>query len=224
MDRFISYEGLPINSGGSHSLGKKPVDKIYSDTLNFLEKFTNGCKPIESHLVFYSSQNGSYKTVPIIWQLVKSFGIPSYNNWNLGKNRQHFYTWKLQPGDTKKAFKLLHTFSNLPENEYGPIVLSFKWHFQFIDPLTKEVFEGQDEIPVIDSRQYNSQIYLRLSHKSTISAWLTLPFSELNDNSKKYIKLMTNHLPFNTSDKHWRLWKKSKKENWVSQAIDINAG
>jgi hypothetical protein len=224
MDRFISYEGLPINSGGSHSLGKKSVDKIYSDTLEFLHQFTNCSQPIESQLIFYSSQNGSYKTAPTLWQLVKSFGIPSCNIWNLAKIRQHFFTWKLQRGGIEMAFKCLHTFSNLPENQYGPIVLSLKWHFQFIDPLTKEVLEGQDKIPVVDSRQYNSQIHLRLGQKSTISAWLTLPFSELDDDSKKYIKSMTNQLPFYPSDKHWRLWKKSKKENWVPQVIDINAG
>ncbi|MGZ8559528.1 MAG: hypothetical protein ACXWWC_14385 [Chitinophagaceae bacterium] len=223
MNTFISYEGLPVNSGGAHSLRQKPVDLIYSDTLIFLQKFTNCSTPIEFDLTFYSSQDGTYRTLPTLWQLIKTLGIPSYNNWNLGRVRKHFFAWNLQHKDKGKAFQILDKFSNLQENQYGPIVLSFKWHFQFIDQLTKQVLEGQNKIPIIDSRYHNSQIYLRPGQKSTMSVWLTLPFSNLNDKNKDYIKSMTNLLPFKSSNKHWRLWRKSKNENWSQQIININA-
>lgn len=59
MDTFISYEGLPANSGGAHSLGKKPVDIIYSETLRFLQTFTNGDEAKGIELTFYSSQNNA---------------------------------------------------------------------------------------------------------------------------------------------------------------------
>jgi hypothetical protein len=223
MDKFITYEGLPVNSGGSHSLGKKKVEIIYADTLRFLKTFTDTDIPTNIDLIFYSSQTGTYKTLPNIWKLIRIFGIPHYDSWKLRNIRQHFFTWKLKYSDCNKAFKVLDDLLKLPTNGYGPIVFSFYWKFNFVDPVSKKVLEGQDKIPVIDFRQHNSQLYLRLGQRSTISVWFAFPFQELNEKNREYISSVSTALPFKPSDKNWRLWRKSKTDNWNPQILDINA-
>jgi hypothetical protein len=223
MDTFITYEGLPVNSGGAHSLGKMQVDNVYADTLTFLKKFASNDTPTKTDLIFYSSQNGSYKMLPNLWSIIKVFGIPTYNNWKLGNTRQHYFTWKLKFSDREKAFQILEKFSKLPANDFGPIVLSLCWHFSFIDPISKEILDGQDKIPIMDFRQHNSQLYLRLGQKSTISVWFAFPFQELNDKSRDYISSVSRALPFKPSDKHWRFWRRSKSDKWNPHILDINA-
>ena len=223
MDTFITYEGLPVNSGGAHSLGKKTVESIYSDTLSFLRNFTNCYKPVELDLTFYSSQDNSYKTLPILWNLGKTFGVPSFHSWDIGTCKQFYYRWKLKPKQIPKGFELLNIYKDLPPNDYGPIVLSSKWHFQFLDEHTRELLTGQDKIPIIDFRQQNSQLYLRLGQKSTISAWFAFPFSSIDDSAYRYLTTLIKQLPFKPSDKHWRIWRLSKNGNWTPSKIEINA-
>ncbi len=223
MDTFISYEGLPVNSGGAHSLSKKPIDKIYFETVAFLQTFANCEDANETELTFYSSQNKSYKAVPILWSLTKIFGIPSHNSWDLGSVKQHFYAWKLKRSDTQKGFEILEKYRHLPQNQYGPIVLSFKWQFHFVEKNTKRALSGQDKLPIIDSRQQNSQIYLRLGQRPTISVWFAFPFTSLDENASNYISSLINHLPFKPSEKHWRIWRQSNHGNWRPEKLDINA-
>lgn len=81
------------------------------------------------------------------------------------------------------------------------------WRFKFISPQTGQVLSGHDDIPVVDERLHNSQIYLRFAQHVTVSLWLTLPFTDLNDDAVNYIKLLTDSLPFNISNNNWKLWK-----------------
>jgi hypothetical protein len=86
----------------------------------------------------------------------------------------------------------------------------------------KDCPSSLDQIPVIDFRLQNSRIYLRLQQRSTISIWFVFPFEELNETSRQYLAALSAALPFRPSDKHWRLWKKSKAGNWNPSVIDMN--
>ena len=221
MNAFITYDGLPASSGGAHSLGQKPIRNIYTDTVNFLKGFTNCDKPKDFHLILYSSQTGQYKTLPILWNLIKKFGIPSYGRWNFGLIKQHFYTWNLNHKKLEEALTLLDNYAHLPRNEYGPLVLSLKWEFYFVDPNTKTPFKNQEKIPIIDDRRHNSQLYLRLAQRSTMSAWFAFPFSSLDDVATNYFIELKSHLPFKPSGKHWRIWSKSNSGNWTPRVLDV---
>ncbi|MEO5681253.1 MAG: hypothetical protein ABIQ88_01365 [Chitinophagaceae bacterium] len=222
MKAFITYEGLPLNSGGAHSLGTKSPEKVYSDATKFIETFTTAKRPASLKVIFYASQSGAYKSLPILWELIKKMGLPSFGSWNLKQNKQRFFTFKLR--GIKTGLSILEKYSGLPNNEYGPIVISVLWHFKFIDPRSRETLPGQHEIPSLDERIYNSEIYLRLSRKSTISVWLAFPFSSLDEYALKYISDATDCLPFKPSDKHWKIWKQSAKGNWTSKTLTLNAG
>ncbi len=84
------------------------------------------------------------------------------------------------------------------------------------------MLKGQEHIPMLGMAHENSRIYLRLAKKSTMSVWFAWPFAEMDRDSKAYISSMAQYLPFKFSDKHWRIWKRSKKGNWISHVLDIN--
>lgn len=103
----------------------------------------------------------------------------------------------------------------------GPLVLSFEWRFLF----TKDgkVLPGQDDMPLLDDRLGNSmsRFYLRLGSKqSSASVWFVFPFEKLDEKNQSFIKTIVKDLPFKLSDKHWRLWRKSKNDNWLPSKID----
>ncbi len=221
MDAFITYEGLPINHGGAHSLGNKPIQNIYSQIKKILQNFSNSNQATEIDLIFYSSQDGTYKTLPILWALAKEFGIPSYKKWDMVSYNQHLFNWRLSQKDIEKGLMIVDKFSHLPKNKFGPITLSLKWHFHFISQESKLELKGQNQLPIIDSRNHNSQLYVRFGQKSTISAWFAFPFETLDKNAYDYISRIVQDLPFKPSEKHWRIWQKSSKGNWTPKVVNI---
>lgn len=38
---FITYDGLPLKSGGVHHLGTKSVNQVYTSVLNFLKSYAD---------------------------------------------------------------------------------------------------------------------------------------------------------------------------------------
>ena len=103
----------------------------------------------------------------------------------------------------------------------GPISINFLWNFHFKDPITHQILPNQKLIPEFDSRIKNSRINFIASKKSTISVWFALPFEDVNEYEIDYIKKLKYSLPFKTSDKNWKIWKKSKNNNWISRKLDI---
>jgi len=208
MEAFISYESV-------HGLAKQPVEELYKVTANFLNKHTTCGRPA-IELTLHSLPLGKYKSWTILWKLMKEYGyFPTWDSWKLSEGKQHIWTWTLRGDkDVERAFKSLADLQVL-ENENGPLVLSFYWSVKFTDFRTRKILPHQDEIPIVDVRNPNPKIYLRLSRKSTISVWLPFPFESIDNNSVTIIRDIIKDLPFKVSDKHWRFWKKSKNNNWT---------
>ncbi|MEO1032131.1 MAG: hypothetical protein AAFX55_12035 [Bacteroidota bacterium] len=218
MSRFISYEGLPIHSGGAHSIGKKSPKASYTQTLDFLNVFADNTQAESIELTLYESEKKEYSALKLLTKLTMKFGIPKTRN----DSWLRTWTWRLTEKDIEKELKILDLNNELPANPAGPIVFNFCWNFHFKDPYTNRVLPNQELIPELDSRIKNSQIYLRLSKKSTISVWFALPFEKMGTYESEFIKALTSHLPFKTSDKHWRIWNKSDKGHWTPRKLEIN--
>ncbi len=218
MNKFISYEGLPLNSGGAHAINSKsPVDN-YNNTLQFLEKYAFDTKPKSITLTLYESKNNDYSTLKLIPQLSLKNGIPKI--WNDGFLKS--WRWNLNLENINNGFEALEINKKLPRNYFGPIVLSVQWNFDLIDPKTGKILPNQDKFPQLDNRInkiWNSRLNLRLSKKSTISAWLAFPFEQVGEYEENYIRKIKTNLPFKPSDKHWRIWNKSKNGNWTPRKI-----
>jgi hypothetical protein len=222
MNKFISYEGLPIRTGGAHSLGTKDHREILDSVNGFLNKFSNTSEPDLVNLTFYNSRHKKYSTFKNIIYIIRHFGLRfSQSRWDLKEYIQKFWTWKINNSQLDKVLQIISDLSGLPDNDYGPIVLGILWKFKFVDLTSKEILPDQDAIPEIDSRLHNSQIYLRVGKKSTISVWFTLPFDSF-ENHKDYIEKMENELPFKFSEKHWHQWTLSKNGNWIKRKLQVN--
>lgn len=203
MTTFISYEGLPIKSGGAHSISSISSIEVYNSLINFLRACTNSPSPTVELLFDDSEAKGSGIN---LWDLTKQFGLPKWNFYNFLSTKQHEWAWTVKSSKVETAFDYLQRFDTL--------TLTFLWKFKFINPETKKLIEGQDAIPAIDERLHNSQIYFRCSKKNTVSAWFTFPFSSLTT-TFDYFGPFQKLLPFTLSDKHWKIWSLSQNGKWI---------
>ena len=204
MDTFISYDGLPIASGGAHSISSLSPIEVYGCLVKFLDACTNRPSPQTGLLL-----NSSAGNVKLVWQLTKTFGLPK---WDIHGVPQQ-WEWRVKDTKINAAFDALQLSDAL--------TITFLWKFKFAHPDTKRPLEGQDNIPVLDERVHNSQIYFRGSRKSTVSAWFTLPFSSFTE-AADYFEPFSELLPFKPSTKHWRIWIRSKNGNWSPRNTERN--
>lgn len=204
MNTFISYQGLPLNSGGAHKISTKEGNTIYKSTLSFLDTFTSEIN-LEYINLTLKKPEGSVKSIySFLPKLILKFGIPkSYSNG---------ITWSLNRNKIDEALELC-------VDEH--LTISFLWDFKFKNPTTNEIIPHQDKIPLLDFRLKNSRIYLRISNYSTISVWFAFPFDTIEANEKEYIMALQEYLPFKFSNKHWQIWKKSKNSNWVPRKFEM---
>jgi hypothetical protein len=211
MNTFITYEGLPISSGGAHSISSTPPDIIYNKTLQFLNTFTDSSLPTSLILTIEKP------SIAKILKYSNILGLPKIDIDSFIGAGQKLMHW------TIPIHKIDQVFELLPFDE--KITVSILCKFKFVDIASKALIKGQDAIPIIDERLSNSQIYVRISKsKSTISTWLAFPFDSLTGDNLSYIDDMKKTLPFKFSDKHWRLWTLSKKGNWTPKVIQPNGG
>lgn len=217
MNRFISYDGLPISSGGAHSVSKKSPLENYNKTVEFLEEFGDKTTPKSIELSLFQSDKNEYSTLKLIPKLSLKFGFPKMRNDGLLKS----WNWSLTKKDIQNGFDALELNKELPTISMGPVTLSFLWNFKFKDPVTNQILLNQEKIPELDIRVQNSRIYLRTSNRSTISVWFALPFEQMDKYESKYLDNLKASLPFKASNKHWRLWKKAKNGNWAPRKLEI---
>ena len=66
MKSFLSYEGLPINSGGAHSLKNKNNKENYIEIRQFLENYASKIYTEEIELSLYESAENKYSFPKVI--------------------------------------------------------------------------------------------------------------------------------------------------------------
>jgi hypothetical protein len=207
MKSFITYDGLPIGSGGAHHLGSKPPKFIYESLINFLESYAD-VLDADAHI-----ELKKFKLSDIIKYSLK-FGIPELPWIGCLMKGLKSVRWRVY----NKGVDFF--IENSAEQQ--DLRLCILWKFHFIDVVSRDVLPNQTRIPVIDFRHHNSQLYARLSEdSSTVSAWFTFPFEELTTDNLNYINGIKNILPFKFSDKSWRFWTLSKNHNWIPKKISI---
>lgn len=220
MDRFITYDGLPIKSGGAHSLGKLNMEDSYQKTKEFILNHTDSELPSDIRLTIYESPSGDYDAIKLKRKASKLFGLfPKKGNGYLSDKQIRYWEWKVKANDFNKAFGFVQENNIKIRQILGPIEISCLWVFKFKSLKTGNIYPDQDKIPQLDIRQKNSQIYLKLSNKSTLSAWFAFPYADFDSDFKKIVDNMQTDLPFQFSDKSWRQWTLSKNNNWISRKI-----
>lgn len=209
MNAFISYDGLPINSGGAHTISGKKHEVVFDQLSEFIFKYTTASSPVQSNLLVDQ---------PNFAAVVKNsylLGLPTFDFPNYLANGQRSVSWSVSSRKVRDIITLLGI------SDRYTFITTWKFHFKY--PDSNLVLPGQNLIPTIDERLYNSQIHLRLSkNKSTVSAWFTFPFSDLTKETLEYIEGVENALPFKFSRKTWRHWSLSKNGNWTPKRIEIN--
>jgi len=220
---MITYNGLPISSGGAHSIRNKDLKSAWDNCNQFISSISHKLVEDTYTLDVYVGCKGIRK---YLWKLFLQLGIPSKIDFASAKDL--YIRWCITPKSVPKVIDFLISMETLPEYWLGPIHFYREGQFLLKDPVTGNELPDQnfhnkfeDENGRGDKTSI-SNFRINFTSKVSISTWLVLPFEELNKAFYEYIDFMTKTAPFSFSDKQWRKWKYSKGKKLYASKIDIN--
>lgn len=217
---LISYEGLPIASGGAHGLVRLKARDAWSATLQFLNECTTTVAPRRVTLAL----NGVEDTPPPLLERLRESAVAELGLYPSPHDRREYgsrgstLTWHVSTDRAPQAVAWRDSVGPLPSNWLGgPALLSIDFQFRFKSP------DGL-ELPHQNSESYLRQAFdgygallgesgcrLTLSSRNTLSVLLFLPFEEPGPDLWRYAAFLQSRLPFRFSLRHWKHWRLTKK-------------
>jgi hypothetical protein len=214
---IITYDGLPISSGGAHQLRTHGPREAWSSVEPFLKKCTDYAAPKSLFVEVFEGQ-----AIPKSFsdQVKKRFSQDLGNPKTrvVGKSTGNQYDVSLEQFNEVLDFlDGLQPYPPSPlDSHFGPVTLNLLADFRFIDQTSRMPLPHQDRNEYLNFeagyRLYLgcSTIYAILSSKSTVSVFFSLPYEEATKELKDYVRFLQSHLPFRMSDKHWKRWHMNK--------------
>lgn len=195
----VTYVGLPISSGGAHSLARMSRRDAFERTVDFLSACT---EPVGGLTYSFMLANiigpGSPPRLPEAErQLKKRFRDPA----------------RLSEHEVADALSFLDEIAPQPASQWGlaPIWFRVGSNFRIDDPATGRPLRGQNP-ERFGGVEYESGVPLgtsglglSLHNHASLAVNLCIPDPE-EDTLGRVVPWLQEHLPFRFSPKQWRIW------------------
>jgi hypothetical protein len=220
----ITYDGLPISSGGAHKLRTRGLVA----GLNALQAFASAV---------------SLDSVPrrLLVEVLEGKGIPDdftrrlcsefdgrftkFQSRGIGEFSGH--QWSFEPEALMGIIEQLEALRPIPESAYAgyAAVVHVTWHLILAD-------SNRQQIPYQSAQDYlgfdtsfgqclgRSFVYSGISEKTTAHLFLSLPFEQVTDDARQLASKIEAHFPTRLSPNHWKIWKLTKKgDKYIGRKI-----
>jgi hypothetical protein len=210
----VTYSGLPVSSGGAHSLARMSRRVAYARTIDFLETCTEPLGPIDYFFHAYDvpelGRNGRLER-----ELQRRFGRFG----PLGRV-------SVAEVDVAGALDFLDEIDPQPANQWEMVPIWF-WataSFRILDPASGRPLPGQDPA-LYGGFEYDWQrplgtsgLRLILQDVAKLGMELSIPDAgaELLERVVPWLQM---HLPFRLSPKHWRAWTPTRKGSYKARKV-----
>jgi len=211
----ITYDGLPISSGGAHSLRQKGFVEGFNSLQGFVDLISLERRPSSVALELFNSGAGGYSHfMALRWEFSKRFR---------GKQGravgEHFgHQWEVQPSELGLLIHDLERLRPIPLVGYAgrSLVVHVYWKLIFSDrtgePLPFQTRDNYRDFEVgFQLYLGESILYARISENSTASLFLSLPFEAVHPECVELATRLQEAFPARLSTKHWKRWTVTKK-------------
>lgn len=205
----ITYIGLPISSGGAHSLGRMSRRVAYERTMSFLRTCTQPDGPVT-----YSFDVHEVPELPPIPRLEREL------------KRRFGHNLRVPEGRVDQALEFLDEIDPQPTNQWGlaPIWFTATSRFQVLDPATGHPLPGQDP-KRFKGVEYEggvplgtSGLRLILENHARIAIELCLPDPD-DALLSRVVSWLQRYLPCTLSPKQWRAWTPTKTGSFKARRL-----
>jgi hypothetical protein len=211
----ITYDGLPISSGGAHKLHTRG----FVDGLLVLQSFVTAVS-LEPR-----PKNG-------VVEVLAGDDVPaSFSSALVAHCDAHFgdrsgrrvgeYTssqWAVDPASLLAIVDTVEQRRPIPKAGYTgyAAVVHVTWNIVLADGLRQPVpYQGRAHYLGFqcDSQCYlgESFVYARISETTTAHLFLSLPYETVTSDARRLAGQIQSHFPARLSSNHWKIWRLTKK-------------
>ena len=209
----VTYNGLPVSSGGAHSLGRMSRRIAYEKTIGFLDRCTvpDGER---TYAISFPADRVFPKVAPPI-------GLRDQVERRFGRSGE------IPEGMIGDALDFLDEIAPQPTNHYGmaSVWLTMRCRFRLLDPRTGRPVPGQDPerfggVEYVWSLPLGaSGMLLSLHNQAALAVDLCIP-DPTDDLLRRLIPWLAASLPFNFSPKHWRSWTPTRTGSFRGKKLE----
>lgn len=207
----VTYVGLPISSGGGHSLGRISRRAAYDRTISFLKTCT---EPVGA-----PSFSIAFQTVP---ELAPQPKLKEAVVSLFGRSGD------IAPSRMGEALDFMDEIDPQPTNQYGmaPVWLFMRANFRLLDPATERPLPGQDP-DAFRGAEYvwsvplgSSDLQLSLHNHAVLAVDLCIP-DATEELLHRVVPWLQRNLPFKFSPIQWRAWTRARTGSFKSRKLRV---
>jgi hypothetical protein len=220
----ITYDGLPLSSGGAHTLRQKGFVQTFNSLQGFVNSVSLKPEPSSVILELFDLGNGSYSHfLSLSSQFDNKF--PRLRERQTGE--YHSHQWTVSADELPSLVIELEKLRPIPNAGFvgRSLVVYVGWNLIFADSNGKPLpFQNRDDHLQfdIDFNRFlgESYVYARISETSTANLFLSLPFEDATDEALELVNRIQNCFPARPSSKHWKKWTITKsRKTYVGRKI-----
>jgi len=220
---LVSYDGLPVSSGGGHGMGVTRPLKAWVAFQNFLAACTMASTPTATTVAIHPTPTVDPRVIDTLKEsgrflLGLSASPDRSDDWQNSGSSQ---SWQIANSKAAQAINWLELAGRQQKHWLGgPAEVSL----DFVG-LRLRSLDGQSEVPFQGGDNYLNQSYngygvilgesrcrLRLmTNRCTLSMILFLPFERPDQDLWEYVGFLQSQLPISLSQLHWSNWLLVKK-------------
>ena len=207
----VTYVGLPISSGGAHSLGRMTRRAAYERTMGFLKTCTDPVGAPSFSIAFLNVPHLAPQP-KLKEAAVRLFG----------------QSGDIAPSRVGEALDFLDAIDPQPTNRYGmaPVWFLMKAQFRLLDPATQRPLPGQDPDRFRGAEYVwsvslgSSRLQLSLHNHAALAVDLCIP-DATDGLLRRVIPWLQRNLPFKLSPTQWRSWTQTSRGSFRSRKLSV---
>jgi hypothetical protein len=222
----ITYDGLPVSSGGAHKLRTRG----FTDALLALQSFVTAVS-IEP------------RPKDCVVEVLAGNDVPaSFTSGLIAHCDAHFmkYTrrrvggysssqWTVDPGSLRMMIDTLEQRRPIPKAGYAgyAAAVHVTWNIVFADGLRQPIpYQGKEHYLGFECsfQRYlgESLLYGRISEATTANLFLALPYESVTSEARQLAEKIQFHFPARLSSNHWKIWRLTKKgDGYIGRRASI---
>lgn len=166
-------------------------------------------------------------SLPLVKKLTAELGAPARRG-SYGAGAVA-HSWPAAAAQVDGWVRWIAQASPMPVLPYRlqPLTMTAVYKFHLLDPLSRATLPWQNpgfygNFSVVPGQLLGeSQLYARISERSTVSLFLSFPFGDVSDDLVRTAGSIRAHLPFPLSTNHWKRWRLAKNgKGYLGRRID----
>lgn len=220
----ITYEGLPLASGGAHKLRTRGSVAAFNALQSFASAVSLDATPTDL-LVEVVTGDGVAK------EFTDSLSSEFDSNFMRRPSRAiGAYTghqWEINASCLNRIVDQFERLRPIPQAGYAgnAAVIHATWNLVLTDKERRPLpYQGKDDYLGYEiGYEFSlgqSLVYARISETTTAHLFLSLPFEDVTDDARQLAAEIESHFPCRLSSKHWKMWKLTKNgRSYVGRKI-----